>query len=145
MNWQINIYVEMFHKLKRGHCHKGSLSKAKPIYLLSIIELVSYKKENKFPFDDAQLADFYKTNQRIYSPDFKSPIINPFFHLGSEPFYELVWKSELCSHITSHTPSAKYLRENLLYAKLDDELWDLLQVNENRQYLKNVIINSYLK
>ncbi len=38
----------------------------------------------------------------------------------------------------------KYLRENLLYAKLDDELWELLQDAESREYLRESIVKRYL-
>lgn len=145
MEWQINIFVELFKNLKRGHCHKGVLSRAKPIYLLSLIELINYKRENKFQINEVQLLEFYNTNQKIYSPTCTSPIINPFFHLGSEPFYELVWRAGCKPPIASHTPSAKFMRENLKYAKLDDELWQLLQDENNREYLKQTIISSYLK
>ena len=44
----------------------------------------------------------------------------------------------------SSTPSAKYLREHLQYAKLDDELWKLLQDADNREYFRRNIINRYL-
>lgn len=70
--------------------------------------------------------------------------IRPFFHLSSAPFYHLIWKQESESPKKSTTPSAKYLRENLLYAKLDDELWELLQDAESREYIKQNIIRRYL-
>ena len=44
----------------------------------------------------------------------------------------------------SSSPSAKYLREHLLYAKLDDDLWELLQDTESREYIKQNIIRRYL-
>ena len=46
--------------------------------------------------------------------------------------------------LNRHTPSAKYLREHLQYAKLDDELWELLQDAENREYFKQNIMNRYI-
>lgn len=76
--------------------------------------------------------------------DIKVFFIRPLFHLSSSPFYHLIWKQGIEPPSMSHTPSAKYLRENLLYAKLDDELWDLLQEAENREYLKRCIIDRYL-
>lgn len=45
----------------------------------------------------------------------------------------------------SHTPSAAFLREHLDYAKLDDDLWEILQDPINREYLRQVIIAKYLK
>jgi hypothetical protein len=37
-----------------------------------------------------------------------------------------------------------YLKENLLYAKLDDDLWNLLQSSKNREYIKERIKERYL-
>ena len=38
----------------------------------------------------------------------------------------------------------KYLRENLLYAKFDDELWEILQDAESREYIRRNIITRFL-
>ena len=73
-----------------------------------------------------------------------STFLKPFYHLASSPFYHLIWKRDFESPSMSSSPSAKYLRENLLYAKLDDELWELLQDAENRDYIKQNIISRYL-
>lgn len=69
--------------------------------------------------------------------------IRPYFHLGSSDFYHLIWKDKSIPAPSSNTPSAKYLRENLLYAKLDEELWELLQNSENRETIRKNIINRY--
>ena len=144
MDWLVNVYADIFRKIKRGNYH-GTMSNAKPIYLISLIDYSPQIATNAFEFLDEHLIQIYDTQKRLLDETCKTPFINPFFHLGSESFYQLVWNGNTKPKTNSHTPSAKYLRENLLYAKLDDELWDLLQVDENRQYLKNVIINSYLK
>lgn len=143
MDLQVNIFSEMFQKITRGN-YRGTFSNAKPIYLLSLIDLASNSKENQISLSDKSLLDLYTLNQDLFDTNCKTSLIYPFFHLDSEPFYELVWKSDERPKMNSHTPSAKYLRENLAYAKLDDELWKLLQEQKNRDYLKQVIINRYL-
>lgn len=144
MELQVNIFSELFSKITRGN-FRGIFSNAKPIYLLSLIDLIPVKTDNRFLLSDKILNKLYLNNINQFDTNCKTALINPYFHLGSEPFYELVWKSNKRPETNSHTPSAKYLRENLAYAKLDDELWLLLQVQENRDYLKQVIINRYLK
>lgn len=64
--------------------------------------------------------------------------------LNTAPFYHLVWKEENRPPIKGHTPSAKYLQEHLLYAKLDDELWELLQNAEYREFIRKSIITRFL-
>lgn len=144
MDLQVKIFSELFSKITRGN-YRGVFSNAKPIYLLSLIDLISVKQENRFLLSDKILNEFYLVNLNQFDKSCKTALINPYFHLGSEPFYELVWKPDKRPETNSHTPSAKYLRDNLAYAKLDDDLWELLQVQENRDYLKQVIINRYLK
>lgn len=80
-------------------------------------------------------------NRKGYEVSF---FVRPFFHLSSASFYRLIWKQGVEQSNKASTPSAKYLRENLLYAKLDDELWELLQDAENRDYIKQNIIRRYL-
>lgn len=148
-NLQIDIYGEMLKTLRLGN-RNGKIATSKPILILSIIDSISAGDivENKFSFEDSYLRLRYKTLSEFFLGQIKTQFlpffIRPYFHLDSEPFYELVWKSDKRPETNSHTPSAKYLRDNLAYAKLDDDLWELLQVQENRDYLKQVIINRYL-
>lgn len=144
MDLQVNIFSELFSKITRGN-FRGVFSNAKPIYLLSIIDLIQVKQDNRFLLSDKILNRLYLDNLNQFDKSCKAALINPYFHLDSEPFYELIWKSDERPETNSHTPSAKYLRENLAYAKIDDDLWKLLQVLENREYLKQIIINRYLK
>ena len=87
--------------------------------------------------------NFFKINLWKYDNDNNSVAIMPFFHLNKESFYHIKWKEgkEITSY--SRTPSAKYLRENVEYAKLDDELWHILQDSSNREIIKQAIINKY--
>ena len=88
-----------------------------------------------------QLYEQVNGNRKGYEVSF---FVRPFFHLSSASFYRLIWKQGVEQSHKASTPSAKYLRENLLYAKLDDELWELLQDAENRDYIKQNIISRYL-
>lgn len=134
----------MLKKISRGN-YRGNFSNAKPIYVLTLIEIIEHLKKNVILYPNIEINDLYQINKELYDRNCNTPLIAPFFHLDSEPFYELVWKSETRPQTNSHTPSAKYLRENLEYAKLDDDLWELLQDPENRAYLKQAIIDRYLK
>lgn len=95
-------------------------------------------------FNDNNLKDIYNTFARYYNETNLAPIILPYFHLNSSDFYHLIWREENRPPYNGKTPSEKYLRENLLYAKLDDELWEILQDAESREYIRRNIITRFL-
>ncbi|MCM1143030.1 MAG: hypothetical protein NC453_31070 [Muribaculum sp.] len=144
MEYLIEIYKTKLTSIKRGN-FRGIVSNAKPIFLISLIEAIPYINDNTFGVDNHILKSFYKENKPLFREATITPFIAPYFHMGSEPFYSLIWKCNTIPPSNSQTPSAKFLRENLQYAKLDDDLWDLLQDADNREYLKQAIINQYLK
>lgn len=142
-------YADMILSVNTGTI-KGSVSVSKPLYILSVINAIESKAltenkiqpTNKFIRDEfGKLYEQVHNNRKGFMVDFFN---RPFFHLGSSPFYHLIWKEGVEAPKSANTPSGKYLRENLLYAKLDDELWDLLQDADSREYLKQNIINRYL-
>jgi len=148
-NLQIDIYSEMLKTMRLGS-RNGKAATSKPILILSIFDSISSGdiSDNQILFENDYVRKRYKDLSDLFNGLIKTQFlplfIRPFFHLGSEPFYELVWKSDERPKMNSHSPSAKYLREYLAYAKLNDNLWALLQEQENRDYLKQVIINRYL-
>lgn len=143
MNYQLEIYRTMLTSIKRGN-YRGVVSNAKPIFLISLIEGIPFIKDNIFDVDNYVLKSHYEENKPLFRGATFTPLTAPYFHMGSEPFYFLVWKDGVTPPPNSHTPSGKFLRENLRYAKLDDELWELLQDPKNREYLKQAIIEQYL-
>lgn len=148
-NALLSIYTEMVLSLHTGSVN-GNVAVSKPLYITAIIEATERRTltrneimlSNEFIRERfGQLYEQVNGNRKGYELSF---FIRPFFHLSSAPFYHLIWKQESESPKKSTTPSAKYLRENLLYAKLDDELWELLQDAESREYIKQNIIRRYL-
>lgn len=143
-SFALEIYRDLFLRLSRGN-HHGVFSNAKPLFILAIIDSIpNILYNNRIEITNNYFIEIYKLQSKIYNQGKPTPIEKPLYHLKSEDFYQLVWKGNNIHKIVN-SPSAKYLRENLAYAKLDDELWLLLQVQENRDYLKQVIINRYLK
>lgn len=148
-NALLSTYTEMILSIHTGSID-GKVALSKPLYITSIIEAIEWdalteneiKISNEFirkRFD--QLYEQVNGNRKGYEVSF---FVRPFFHLSSASFYRLIWKQGVEQSNKASTPSAKYLRENLLYAKLDDELWELLQDAENRDYIKQNIIRRYL-
>lgn len=142
--YALDLYRQMFLSLKRGRNSVGGKSNAKPILLISILELIPTLNENVIRLSDILLNNYYKTNCKLYDCNISSPIIFPYYHLQSEPFYEIIWKDKSKIPIIKHSPSPKLLSDYIVGTKLDEVLWELLQVPENREYLRNCIINQYL-
>lgn len=142
----LKLYNDMLLGIKRGNGINGK-SNAKPLFLLSIIECISLMKlkQNIIKWDDQSLIESYNAFNRHYNQVNKSAMTVPYYHLCTSPFYHLIWKDESNRPpIKGKTPSEKYLRDNLQHASLDDELWDLLQEAESREYLRRNIITRYL-
>ena len=142
MNYKLELYRDLLCSLKRGNS-KGGPSNAKPIFLINLFNYIPFVLNNKLEWITEDFETSYKQIFNKFEPSKLTPIIKPFFHLDSEPFYELVWKSNEKPKTHALTPSAKYLRENLAYAKLDNDLWMLLQDEGNRKYLQECVINHY--
>lgn len=141
-------YTDMILSLTLGN-YRGRISLSKALYLLSLIECVEYGKlcNNKFGLEDVCLRQLFCSQyEKVYGEKTcsLSTFLKPFYHLASSPFYHLIWRHGINPPSMSFSPSAKYLRENLLYAKLDDDLWELLQDVESREYIKQNIIKRYL-
>lgn len=149
MNMLLSTYCDMILSTKMGNW-QGQISVSKILYLISIFEAIECQHllNNEISIENVfvrkkfgQLYEQQYGNNKGYGAQF---YIRPFFHLGSSEYYHLVWKSNDRPAITNHTPSEKYLKKNLLYAKLDDELWELLQDAENREYIRRNIITRFL-
>lgn len=138
----IDFYRQMFLSLRRGNA-SGEPSMAKPLLLVSLIESITSQRSNLFTLNDPILNDYYKTNSVALSYQKVPSIIVPFFHMHTEPFYELVWKSDRRPPNFPHTPSRKTLTPLIEGAKFDCNLWALLQDCEVREYLRQCIISHY--
>lgn len=148
-NALLSIYTEMMLSIHTGSIN-GKVALSKPLYITSIIEAIEWDAltENEIMISNefirkrfGQLYEQVNGNKKGYEVSF---FVRPFFHLSSASFYHLIWKQGVELSKMASTPSAKHLRENLLYAKLDEELWELLQDAENRDYIKQNIISRYL-
>lgn len=143
--YAVNMYNDLIMSIK---CGNGILGKsiAKPLFILSILECIAMGdlNENRIMVNDDRLKEKYMAFARYYKELKLTPILLPYYHLGSSDFYHLIWHEKNRPSYNGKTPSEKYLRENLLYAKLDDELWEILQDAESREYIRRNIITRFL-
>ena len=138
----LNYYLTLVFQIKRGN-YRGRVYNAKPIFLLFILNQIEKKviKNNRIYFLRLVSDSSYKMFSKRYTGYTPTAIQYPFYHLKNEPFWHLDWKNG--EEIATDTPSAKFIRDNINYAYLDNALWDLLQDAENRARLREAIVNHF--
>ena len=138
----LSYYITLVFQIKRGN-YRGRVYNAKPIFLLFILDQIEKKviKNNRIYFLRLVSDNSYKIFSRQYTGNVPTAIQYPFYHLKNEPFWHLDWKEG--KEITIDTPSAKFIRDNINYAHLDNALWDLLQDAENRERLREAIVKHF--
>jgi 5-methylcytosine-specific restriction protein B len=149
-NKNLRDYLEFFSNLNTNK-QQGKIAPHKAILLLSIIDLVEQgqiqtnkielteKLENQFNLN----WEKYVENQNVFQPI----VGTPYVHLRSEPFWKLIpiksnGNKDLSSNINSY--STNYLKSQIQYAEIDEELFDLFQHNKNRDIFRNVLISTYI-
>lgn len=139
---KFQYYKVAFISIKRSALN-GSYNNAKPILLLSILdEIENGSIKDNVIYYSQELQETYNKNANKYSKTNSTPLLYPYYYLHSDDFYHLEGTQKELKLVK--TPSAKYLQENVKYARLDNALWDLLQDSESRQALREVIIKHFL-
>lgn len=123
----------------------------KPFLLLTIFDLISQGeiKSNLIELTPEFCETFTLYWARIMPPERKSNIAMPFFYLTSDGFWHLVpspdKERELQTIIERNIPltTVNQINEVTIGAKLDDELFNLIQVKEHRDLLRSILIENY--
>lgn len=135
-NLKIELYITLIVRIRRGLSVCGK-NNAKPLLLLTVVLLIIDSKLNKNIIKIDGLINLYnKMFDELNIP--KTNIAYPFFYLKNDNFWHLKWKND--EEIFIKTPSNKFLRENVEYAYLDDDLWELLQDESARKRIKGVLL-----
>lgn len=118
----------------------GQVNIAKPIMMLAIIDSIEKGaiKANRILYSESLIAT-YNNLFKKYSKDAITSSVYPYYYMSSDEFYFIKGKK------ARTTPSAKFLRENVEFACLDDELWGLLQDAEVRNEFRDAIIQHFIK
>jgi len=116
----------------------------KPLLLLSVIDLIEKGIINSpiIELSDA-LVDAFERNANIYVSGiehFKPNIGMPFFYMRSEPFWKLIPKDDDVTPVANTIPS---LRKYYAHARIEDELFQLLQDSAAAQSLQSTLIETY--
>ena len=144
-------YIDQFSNLN-VHVSFGKHAPHKPIMLLTIITLIENGEiwENVIRPTD-KLKTIFDAFWMNYVPKDSQYVIapwTPFWHLKNEPFWHFKPKSteiDLDSIVgPGMTASIAQIRDNIDYAYVDSDLFNILQDKEFRAILKRLLIDIYL-
>lgn len=140
-SFALKYYSNMLLQIKRGF-RNDTVVNAKLYLLLAIFDLIESNviRDNKI-FYTYDLTDLYDNYHSQQERNFKTPLFRPFYYLSSDGFWHIEWKDKSKAIRISDS----FLRKNVDYAHLDNALWDLLQDKQNRNALRQNIINFYFK
>jgi putative restriction endonuclease len=144
-NRNLSFYAKAFGNLKRDHKNGGAPHK--PILILSLIDAFErgFINSNQIAISPELIA-FFKANWSKYvlsEHDLRFAL--PFYHMMSETFWKLMPNEgcELWLQSKGSMRSLGNLRVAVKYAEIDDELVEILKSDENRAFLRQVILEKY--
>ena len=138
-------YIQKMEKLRIDRAHGAAPNK--PLFLLAIIEMIEQGQitENKILPAPTLVEIFMKYWSKV--TDRRPNIALPFFHLSkSEDFWHLHANPgyETALRVVTQIKTFSRLREIVAYASLDDDLFVLLTVSDDREVLRQTLIRTYL-
>ena len=146
------IYLKAFAKLhvdstpNRWSSITKNKAPHKPLLLLAVIDRFAQKNITANLIElNAELADLFHIYwSKIFPFGQRGNIGLPFFHLKSDKFWHLILKSDQSVYQgKAQYRSMTQLREEFLGATLDEELYELLKNETDRNALRNVLIEAY--
>lgn len=149
MNYNLNDYIDLFSNLHTNK-QQGKNAPHKAILLISIIDLITSHRiqTNEIVFTE-ELENCFQQNWKRYVGEsiiFKPKAGTPYWHLNSEPFWQLIPYEggyEKIVKLQKGNPySSKTIKEHIKFAVIDQTLFQLLQNNANRTKLREVLINN---
>ena len=150
MNNGINDYTRRFARLRTNRNRKvwsevtAHQAPHKPILLLCVLDLFDSGEisSNLVEISDDLIDLFDRYWRRVLPFSRPGNLALPFFHLQGDGFWYLLpryGRSSFDSQITSLTR----LREEAIGARMDEELYVLIESMENRGRLRSVLIETY--
>ena len=155
----ISFYIDAFHRLKRA-IMKGMKAPHKPLLLLAVMKLIEEGVivENRVELSKTLVEQFNVLWEKyvddgnrhgsvmlcegleievLHKYPFKNSIENPFFYMQFEPFWELI-KSD--NYVKRTNYSLNGLRSCFLYARIDQQLFELMRDVKSREILRNALL-----
>ncbi len=115
----------------------------KPFLLLSIMDGIEVGRiqNSQIGLDQNLIETFFRYWNGIMGESRKTTIALPFFHMKSEPFWELVYNEGMKPY--QNSPSLGGLTKRLAHAKIDDGFFKIIQKDNGRKKIISVILRTY--
>ena len=146
----IDDYTRRFARLRTNRNRKvwsevtAYQAPYKPILLLCVLDLFDSGEisSNLIEISDDLVEIFGKYLERVRAFIRPGSLALPFFHLQGDGFWHLLPRHESIS-LGSQITSLTRLREEIVGARMDENLYDLIRSEENRDRLRSVLIEAY--
>src|SRR5215510_7855323 len=150
---KLESYLERFAKLRsdssRSRWPATTYYRAphKPVLLLAVMDLIAEGTVSanliEISPDLGELFTLYWS--RVMPPDQRGNLALPFFHLKSDGFWHLMPQpgKKVIVEGSDQIKSVHRLRELIVGARLDEELYQLLQNDRSREQLRALLIEKY--
>ncbi len=150
MSGGLDDYARRFARLRTNKNRKvwsgvtAHQAPHKPLLLLCVLDLFDSDKisSNFVEITDDLTELFGRYWGRVLPFDRPGNLALPFFHLRSEGFWHLLPRQENVS-LGPQITSLTRLREGVIGARLDVELYDFVRSKENRDRLRSVLVETY--
>lgn len=129
------------------NCNKqrGQVAPHKAMMLMAVMDEVAngYITNGYIPHNERMVKAFERAWTKFIgsSSVFKAVFQTPFYHMANEPFWKLM-RSD--AYIELKEYSLKRLRESFYGAKIDDELFALMELPTSRQVLKKTLLETFI-
>lgn len=142
-------YTQQIKSMKVGHIGRTGIKKiAKPVLLLALIKGIESGVFTVNRIEYEAIAEIYENVFRQYASMAKqseyTPPFHPFYHLHTSQFWHL---NPLSPHaaVSTSSASAAWLHNNVEYAYVDTNLWELLLQKHYRRLLAEFIVENNIK
>lgn len=140
-----NHYIKRIMNIRQAKI-RGEVIVAKPVLLLALIDSIDGDvfKENKFELNDWLEGKYVALMKKYIRNSLFSKVTgieNPFWHLATDGFWSLQYRTEPPN---GNSPSKRWLKDNVEFAYFDESLWILLQNKVWRTKLRDYIIEHKL-
>ncbi len=139
----LDHYIGKFSHLHTAAKRSAGPAPHKPIMLLAVLDLIESREiaTNEIRYDTRLQQAFRDYFEDLASPGWDRNAALPFYHLKSDGFWHIVWKTPAAGQIRN----SKGVREYIERVELDEELFALLQDPKNARKLRRVITKVYFR
>lgn len=140
--FSLQNYRILFSKLNVNTTKKRGHAPYQPLLLLSVIDLIAECEiQSRQIYVTNKLSDRFNYYRNLLSSNtFKGNLVLPFFHLKNSSFWKLKFSDAYDGGRPQTIPK---LKSDVDYALLDEQLFYLLQHENNRQQLVDTLLEVY--